>query len=411
MIFTGNSICPDFGTSMRGLAYDPISDIYFAGTWNNSGFIVAFDSTGAIVGGPFGTGWSTGGLAYNLSTGHLIAVANTTDMLDIAIFDVTDPSYPLLYALPSGLGGNQGGAAFCENLWVTNQSTKEIVEIDIGETGVCPPVIGIPWLTEAPDNGTIPNGKGSMMIDLIADPYPKQTGGANLGCNFATLKMPDNTPYPGPHTMGISFTVMFHDTTSNPLADFIHALPGAGVTQGCGGGDFCPADSITRAQMAKWLLKAKYGADYNPPPASGLIFGDVSSETFAADYIEQLFNMGVVAGCGGGNYCPDAPVTREQMAVYQLVTYEYGSGWTPWTTCEGIFGDVASGGFCPFIEELYCRGIVTGCGGGNYCPGTAVNRAIMSVFTDATFEIPLCSTGEPPALTPPVNPLCEGRTK
>jgi len=29
----------------------------------------------------------------------------------------------------------------------------------------------------------------------------------------------------------------------------------------------------------------------------------------------------VVAGCGGGNYCPAAPVTREQMAVFLTATF------------------------------------------------------------------------------------------
>jgi hypothetical protein len=28
-----------------------------------------------------------------------------------------------------------------------------------------------------------------------------------------------------------------------------------------------------------------------------------------------------VGGCGGGNYCPTAPVTREQMGVFLSVTF------------------------------------------------------------------------------------------
>ena len=43
---------------------------------------------------------------------------------------------------------------------------------------------------------------------------------------------------------------------------------------------------------------------------------------FAADWIEELASLGVTGGCGSGNYCPDAPVTRAQMAVFLLKTLQ-----------------------------------------------------------------------------------------
>ncbi len=33
-------------------------------------------------------------------------------------------------------------------------------------------------------------------------------------------------------------------------------------------------------------------------------------------FIEALYASGITAGCGGGNYCPDSPLTRGQMAVF-----------------------------------------------------------------------------------------------
>jgi hypothetical protein len=33
-------------------------------------------------------------------------------------------------------------------------------------------------------------------------------------------------------------------------------------------------------------------------------------------FIEDFANQGITGGCGGGNYCPNAPVTRAQMAVF-----------------------------------------------------------------------------------------------
>jgi hypothetical protein len=47
----------------------------------------------------------------------------------------------------------------------------------------------------------------------------------------------------------------------------------------------------------------------------------------------------------------------------------------------------ASSPFCPWIEELVRRGITSGCGGGNYCPSASVTRAQMAVFLVRTFSI------------------------
>ena len=45
------------------------------------------------------------------------------------------------------------------------------------------------------------------------------------------------------------------------------------------------------------------------------------SRASSPNWIEQLFNEGITGGCGGGDYCPDAPVTRGQMAVFLLRTF------------------------------------------------------------------------------------------
>jgi hypothetical protein len=72
---------------------------------------------------------------------------------------------------------------------------------------------------------------------------------------------------------------------------------------------------VTRAGIAVLLLRAKYGADYLPPPASGTVFRDVSRETVAADWIEQLAAEGITSGCGSERYCPNHELTGSQLAV------------------------------------------------------------------------------------------------
>ena len=75
----------------------------------------------------------------------------------------------------------------------------------------------------------------------------------------------------------------------------------AGITSGCGGGYFCPDGTLTRAQAAKFLLRAKYGPSYLPPPARGTIFLDVPKTDPFAGWIEQLWVLGISGGCGNGN--------------------------------------------------------------------------------------------------------------
>jgi hypothetical protein len=51
------------------------------------------------------------------------------------------------------------------------------------------------------------------------------------------------------------------------------------------------------------------------------VFLDVPTNHWAAAWIERLAAEGITAGCGGGNYCPGTPVTRDQMAVFLLKTF------------------------------------------------------------------------------------------
>jgi hypothetical protein len=74
--------------------------------------------------------------------------------------------------------------------------------------------------------------------------------------------------------------------------------------------------------MAVLVLKTLHGAAFAPPPATGTVFGDVPIGAFAADWIEELFHEGISAGCGGGNFCPDAPLSRAQASA--LIVHAFG---------------------------------------------------------------------------------------
>ena len=87
-------------------------------------------------------------------------------------------------------------------------------------------------------------------------------------------------------------------------------------------------------------------------------------------FIEMLLHRGITGGCTATNYCPSSSTTREQMAVFVILSKE-APGYVPPACVAGseVFADVpASSPFCRWIEELSRRGVVSGCGGGNYCP-------------------------------------------
>ena len=178
---------------------------------------------------------------------------------------------------------------------------------------------------------------------------------------------------------------------ANPFHGGVESIVRAKITAGCGAGNYCPGSPVTRAQMAVFLLKSEHGPGYAPPPCVG-IFSDVPCTTpaFAVDWIEQLSNEGITAGCGQGIYCPDRPVSRKEMATLLLRT-EHGAGYAP-PGCVGIFGDVACPSlFAPWIEQLYTEGVTAGCSSSPpfYCPDAANTRGQMAVFLERTFGLQL----------------------
>jgi S-layer homology domain len=180
---------------------------------------------------------------------------------------------------------------------------------------------------------------------------------------------------------------VFNDVPlADPLFRFIQGVYSVEVTAGCGGGNYCPADVVTREQMAVFLERGSRGPLFTPPVGVG-IFADVPPGFFR-DFIEQLFNDGITAGCSTTPmlFCPTNPVTRAQMAVF-LLRAKFGPAYTPPPATGTVFGDVDADDFAAaFIEQLAAMGISSGCGGGNYCPNDSVTRAQMAVFLVRTFE-------------------------
>jgi len=65
-----------------------------------------------------------------------------------------------------------------------------------------------------------------------------------------------------------------------------------------------------------------YGSSYVPPPVGiDTGFGDMPTTHWAAALIKQLAAEGITRGCGSGNNYPENPVTRAQMTVFLVKTF------------------------------------------------------------------------------------------
>jgi hypothetical protein len=166
---------------------------------------------------------------------------------------------------------------------------------------------------------------------------------------------------------------------------WVTTLVSNAITVGIGGGNYGVADPTLRQQMAVFLLKGRHGLCYVPPTCTG-VFSDVPCPSLFANWIEALAAEGITGGCGGGNYCPTNPVRRDQMAVF-LLKAEHGPAYVPPACTGVFPDVPCPSQFANWIERLAAEGITGGCGGGNYCPQNPNTRGQMAVFLVKTFGL------------------------
>jgi uncharacterized repeat protein (TIGR03803 family) len=229
--------------------------------------------------------------------------------------------------------------------------------------------------------GTIDSGQGTSTISFTSAPAG----------SLMTLRLVETDSGSCSGAAQVAVQTDFTDVpASNPFHGFICTLARNAITGGCGGGNYCPGDSVLRSQMAVFLLRAKHGSTYLAPLCAAASFGDVPCSDPSASWIYQLVAEGITGGCGGGNFCPSDPVSRNSVAAFLLVA-EHGAGYTP-SACNppGQFADVPcpGGGFTDWIYQLVAEGVTGGCTATAYCPGSPVTRAQMAVFLSATFGLP-----------------------
>jgi hypothetical protein len=264
-------------------------------------------------------------------------------------------SQRIIFSINPASGSGAGGTA----VTISGTDFADPTTVTVGGT----PATGVTFTDDHTLHATMPAFSPGTAQDVLVTTPDATTGTLIKGwvANFLDV--------PGVHQFYASVTKL----VSN------------GITAGTGGGNYGVDQPTLRQQMAVFLLKAKHGLCYTPPPCAGT-FGDVPCPSTFADWIEALASEGISGGCGSGNFCPANPVRRDQMAPF-LLKAEHGSSYVP-STCTGIFADVTCPSlFADWIEQLAAEGITGGCGGGNYCPQNPATRGQMAVFLSITFRL------------------------
>ena len=199
------------------------------------------------------------------------------------------------------------------------------------------------------------------------------------GCSI-TASQTGNTTYAPATPVTQTFAIGFLDVQpTDYYFNAVNLLAQHGITAGCGNNNFCPTQTVTRYQMAIFIVRAIIGSD-NFTASTTPYFTDVPAAAPGFKWIQKLYELGITAGCGSGNYCPNDNVTRDQMAVF-IIRARYGAQAAFTYPTTPTFADVPSTEtYFKWIQRLAQDGITAGCGNGQYCPNSPVIRGDMAIF-------------------------------
>ncbi len=177
---------------------------------------------------------------------------------------------------------------------------------------------------------------------------------------------------------GVPNPTPFEDVNGNIFLDDIEWAYQEGITFGCSTDPplFCPKAPVTRGQMASFLVRA-----LDLPPPTGDYFFDDEGSIHEGD-INSLFEANITTGCGKFNYCPNLVVPREQMASFLVRGFDI-----PGPATGDHFTDDEASLHEGDINILFEVGVTTGCGGTNFCPSNPVTREQMVAFIHRAYDL------------------------
>ncbi|GGI05937.1 S-layer homology domain-containing protein [Egicoccus halophilus] len=173
-------------------------------------------------------------------------------------------------------------------------------------------------------------------------------------------------------------TTRFHDVgATSPHATPIGRLTASGVTSGCRTDRFCPGSQVTRGQIASFIGRAK-----GVLPADSGPYRDLASTATHAGNINGTTAASITTGCTTDRFCADRALTRAEMAEF----LGRALGLRPAALRSFADVDPAHPQ-AGWIQALADAGVTSGCTSGTYCPEATVTRAQMASFLVRAFRL------------------------
>jgi len=215
--------------------------------------------------------------------------------------------------------------------------------------------------------------------------------GTSTGLHTISATATDNQALQASDSINVRVNLStFQDVPpSSPFFAAIEAIFREGITAGCSSNPplFCPNAPVTRRQMAVFIVRAMGQTPIFPATPT---FADVPTTDLAYGYIERIAQLGITQGCDFTpvrRYCPNAFVTRAQMAVFVAKAIGLPPQFPPFATFEDV---PTTSPYFGFITAIVDAGIANGCSLSPllYCPNASITRAQMAVFLVNAFDIP-----------------------
>lgn len=165
------------------------------------------------------------------------------------------------------------------------------------------------------------------------------------------------------------------------------------IAFGKAGNVFDPGGTVTRGQMASFIVRTLVAGGYTLPAPSDQGFTDVKGNTHQ-DAINQLAAIDVTLGVTPTTYRPNDPVRRDQMASFVVRAAEFayeddvlvGEAVGPFPFTDVPASNVHRGAIAAAAELL---GVSEGTSATTYAPSGTTTRAQMATFVVRLLDVTL----------------------
>jgi subtilisin family serine protease len=182
-------------------------------------------------------------------------------------------------------------------------------------------------------------------------------------------------PAPAPTPSPAQPRPVFRDIGGSVHRGSILKVADAGITSGCAADAYCPGGTVTRGQIATFLTRAL------DLPAGTASFRDVPANHPHAAGIAAVASAGITKGCARASFCPGAGLTRGQMAALLHRALDLPAGTASFRDVPANHPHAAG------IAAVAAASITSGCGSGRFCPDATVTRGQMASFLARALDL------------------------